>query len=217
MRKSEIEAIKLEDINESLIEQAQLEVPAWVEPTKEILPVDATQEEIDIYDSNFYYNRNKAHGEYLESLDKFNSTVSTLFTNYISQLELERQREISERWLSLNDQTYILHKMGIVIPNHFDKLKEVLDNDDLEFLGEFEVAAAQNTLEQQKQLQVSEVIALGAKSDGACKSVLNYIKGYNQKNNFTLAQINDMRTTFSDINECLKEGMPKTAKGLKEF
>lgn len=197
MRKYEIESIQLQDINESLIEQHELDVPAWSEP------LEATQEE-----------RDELYNEYLQTLQKFNDKLQSLFDMYIKAFENDRVEAIKSRWAQLTDQIHILHSQGDLRPNHYDKLAEIIESDDIEFLDSFEIVHSERLAKIAKQKALDLMAANGESHDAVCKKVLNYIRGYNVANNLSLVQINELMTNFATINGYLNAGMPKTAKEL---
>jgi hypothetical protein len=152
MRKCEIESIQLQDINESLIEQHELDVPVWIEPVYYSEPVEGEEAILIEPTEEQTVERNLAFDKYLEDMQLFNSNLQFVFEMYIKTLENDRVEAIKSRWLQLTDQTYILHSQGDLRPNHYDKLQEIIENDDIEFLEQFEIAHSEHLayLEQQK-------------------------------------------------------------------
>jgi hypothetical protein len=68
--------------------------------------------------------------------------------------------------------------------------------------------------EETKKNEIAERAARGKKFREDCEKCLDIIADFNDQRSLTVAQIQQMQTTFAPINQALNSRMPKTAKAL---
>jgi len=78
-------------------------------------------------------------------------------------------------------------------------------------LPEYEIEITDITVEYEAEQDEMALIKSGEESTNKCNKILNYLSGYNKAQNFTLEQINTMRTTFANVDSYLRAGMPESA------
>ena len=125
-----------------------------------------------------------------------------------------------ERALALVGGDY--NEFALLVSLECENFQKAIDNifdspDADTIVTDWELRYPEIKAKQLKEIEAKQLIQNGEKLEKICKDCLNYVKGFNEKSNFSLNQINEMRTTFSTINTYLKEGMPKTARELIEL
>lgn len=80
--------------------------------------------------------------------------------------------------------------------------------------AEYEITIEDITTQYEAEQELQELIAAGEKDAQCCNEIKALIGGYNKKRDLSIAQVQEMITTFANINECLRNNMPGTAKLL---
>jgi hypothetical protein len=209
MRKIEIESLNVEDY------PYQEPLPVLHLETLHLITADLLDSErVRLINENEHLLviNTMRESEHQKDLLAYAGRKLSAFNQFKEILQNERKEDMKSRWLALNDQAYLLHLIGHATPNHYDKLEEVLESDDIDLLTTLEMANSSNLEKQAKEKIIQEKRAKGLHATNCCNGVLAIINGFNQDRELTYNQITQMKSTFSLIKELLKDGQPKTAK-----
>ena len=79
---------------------------------------------------------------------------------------------------------------------------------------EYTVTIEDITAQYESEQELLALIADGRNDENCCKDIVRLIGGYNKQRDLPLAGVQQMITSFANINECLRNNMPATAKML---
>lgn len=129
--------------------------------------------------------------------------------------ELARIADIESRFHAIKNIHGVFAELNLNIPNSALEMKRIIKENDQIFLTQLE-SAWQSTVEVKynKSVERETTLKVGRAVRDLSDRVLSLITGYNYSRSLTSEQINVLKTTFSKINELLKDGQPFHAKPL---
>lgn len=192
MRKSEIEAIKLEDVALLILQLCDNRIDSFT------LKTVATNEALT-EDENFY---NKIECENKPSI----TDVMKVLASYKAELEVQRVRSDIEYYKSFPNYLDALYEAGMRWKNAWvDGLPPII-TEDSEINAHYKQVVADYQAKIDAKEEMKRKVELGKAYFKACQDTLGLIAGINTQKELTVEEIDEIETLHADILNALNTG-----------